>query len=85
MKNKQISCEQYDYVEIVCMKRYPINLVMKDGKEIKCIAIDTALNNDGSECIEVSSGDETFLVELSEISQLRVCVANPYFNCVSFT
>ncbi|MAZ86263.1 MAG: transcriptional regulator [Cellvibrionaceae bacterium] len=84
MKNRSISCEQYDYIEIVCMKRYPIKLLMKDGSEIDCIAIDTAVNDNGCECVKVSRQDNNSLIELAEIAKLSVCVDNPYFDSLTF-
>lgn len=29
-----LSCEQYDYIEIACMHRYPVLLTLKTGQEI---------------------------------------------------
>ena len=79
-----ITCDQYDYIEIVCTFRYPIKLTMKSGIVIECIAIDTKLNENKVECIKVNlKGDESLIV-LDEISKLEVCVDNPHFHTVSF-
>lgn len=84
MNDKQISCEQYDYIEIVCMNRYPIKLTLKDASIIECVAMNTKVNESWCECIEVSCEGVVSLIELREISELSVCVENPHFNSVSF-
>jgi len=58
---------------------------MKDGSKIDCIAIDTAVNDNGCECIHVNRQGSRSLVELAEISELNVCVDNPHFNSISFS
>lgn len=40
-----ISCEQYDYIEIVCLYHYPIELTMKSGERINGVALDTKRND----------------------------------------
>jgi len=79
-----ISCNQYDYIEIVCMYRYPITLHLKTGQHLECTAIDTKRNNQKEECIEVSTNGRTLLVVLDDIAKLEVRVQNPHFEQVSF-
>ena len=84
MKKKRITCEQHDYIEIVCMKQYPIKLTMDDGIIIECTALDTKTNTEGHECIKVKNKNDVYLIELSKISHLKVCIHNPYFDSISF-
>lgn len=35
MTNELISCELHDYIEVVCMYRYQIRLVLKDDSTIE--------------------------------------------------
>lgn len=79
-----ISCDQHDYIEIVCMFRYPIKLTMKSGELIECTALDTVLNEHKDECIKVAVNGSERLVILSELSMLEVSVDNPHFQTVSF-
>ena len=79
-----ISCEQHDYIEIVCTFRYPIKLTMKSGIVIECIALDTKLNENKVECIKVDLKGDDRLVVLDDISTLEVCVDNPHFSVVYF-
>ncbi|MCG9544091.1 Rho-binding antiterminator [Vibrio sp. Isolate33] len=79
-----ISCNDYDYIEIVCMHRYPIKLTMKSGEPLTCVALDTKRNDAKEECIKVSVEGREELVVLTEISELEVCVDNPHFQHISF-
>jgi len=79
-----ISCNHYDYIEIVCMYRYPILLTMKSGKTVEGVALDTQRNETGEECVKINTDDVECLVELDGIAKLKVCVDNPHIDEVSF-
>jgi len=54
-----LTCDQHDYIEIVCTFRYPIKLTMKSGAVIECVALDTARNENSDENMKVDvSGSE---------------------------
>ena len=80
-----ISCEQHDYIEIVCTYKYPIKLTMKSAVVIKCVALDTCLDENRLECIKVGIDGVDNLVVLDDISLLEVCVSNPHFSSVTFS
>lgn len=50
-----ISCNEYDYIEIVCLYRYPVRLTMKVGESIKGVALDTSRNESKNECIKLNA------------------------------
>ncbi|MCG7499650.1 Rho-binding antiterminator [Vibrio sp. Of7-15] len=79
-----ISCNEYDYIEIVCMCRYPIQLTLRSGAIIECIALDTQRNEDREECIKVDVNGVEELVVLDGISKLVVCIENKHFQEVTF-
>ena len=79
-----ISCNQHDYIEIVCMFRYPLRLTLKSGQLIEGIAVDVALNEDRLECLEMDINGQQHAIILDQISQLEVAVANPHFDKVCF-
>ena len=79
-----LSCNEHDYIEIVCMYHYPLELKMKSGHIINCTAIDTVLNEARVECIKVGIDDKENLVILSEILSLEVCIKNPNFQKIVF-
>lgn len=79
-----MKCEQYDYIEIVCMHRYPIKLTLKSGIEINGVGLDTQRNTNREECIKVAIDDRISLVVLDTILTLEVTVDNPHFQNVTF-
>ena len=84
MRTKMISCNEYDYIEIVCLYHYPITLTMKNGEVISGIAQDTKRNEQCQEWIQMTIADKPALVLLEAISKLQVGVENPHFNEVKF-
>ncbi|MGF1769721.1 Rho-binding antiterminator [Enterovibrio makurazakiensis] len=83
-----IKCDDYDYVEIVCLFRYPIKLVLRSGETIEGIAKDTTRNADREECISLDTDRNqqraTELVVLDDVASLEVLVDNPHFKQFSF-
>ena len=80
-----ITCEQHDYIEIVCTFHYPISLTMKSGVVIDCIALDTKSDKNRKECIKVKIQNSQCLVILDDIALLKVRVNNPHFQLINFT
>ena len=79
-----ISCNQHDYIEIVCMYHYPIKLTLKSGDIIQGIALDTLRNDQRDECIKMDIDGAEQLVVLGEIRTLEVEVENPHLQKVTF-
>lgn len=79
-----ISCNQHDYIEIVCMYHYPIKLTLKSGDIIEGVALDTHRNDQRDECIKIDIEGVEKLVVLEEIKMLEVMVENPHLQKVTF-
>jgi len=79
-----MKCDQYDYIEIVCMHRYPIKLILKSGAEIDGVGVDTKRNDAREECIEMHIAGAVKLVVLDTILTLEVQIDNPHFNSFTF-
>ncbi|MDQ2044944.1 Rho-binding antiterminator [Pseudoalteromonas sp. 20-92] len=79
-----ISCHQYDYIEIACMHRLNIELVLKNGDGVCGVATDTKRNANKDECIVVNVNNELQLIALTTISVLKTREQNPYFDHVNF-
>jgi Rho-binding antiterminator len=84
MERFMISCEHYDYIEIVCTYQYPLKLTTKFKEVIDCIAKDTSIDKDRNECVNVSVDGSDRLVPLDEILTMEVKVDNPHFKLVTF-
>lgn len=79
-----ISCSDYDYIEIVCMYRYPITLSLANGESVSGIALDTTRDEHKRECIKIELAEQTRLVILDDIKRLDVDIDNPHFQTKSF-
>ncbi|MCE3251668.1 MAG: hypothetical protein K0Q67_678 [Cellvibrio sp.] len=79
-----ISCDQQDYIEIVCMHHYPIKLTLKSGDTVQGKAVDTQVNDARHECIKIDVEGVEQLVVLDEIRILEVLVENPHVQKVKF-
>ena len=79
-----ISYNLHDYIEIVCLYRYPIRLELKSGEPVTGTALDTAYDADRNECIKIDNGAREELVLLDSISTMRVTIDNPHIDHVSF-
>lgn len=79
-----ISCNQHDYIEIVCMYHYQIKLTLKSGDIIEGIALDTQRNDQRDECIKIDMEGVEQLVILEGIKMLEVMVENPHLQKVTF-
>lgn len=84
MVNVMISCDQHDYIEIACTFQYPLKVTLTSGIVFECVALDTQLNENREECIQVDMNGAESLVVLENISVLEVCVDNPHFHRVAF-
>lgn len=80
-----ISCHLYDSIEIVCMYQYPVTLTLRDTQELTGVALDTKLNAQKQECIELAITGQSTLVALSQLKTMRVNVDNPHLTLVNFT
>ncbi|MEI8658371.1 Rho-binding antiterminator [Vibrio sp. Hal054] len=79
-----ISCGNYDYIEIVCLFKYPIETTLKSGEVVSGKALDTAKNSLGEECIKLLTQDSDVLVVLDSVAKLKVTMENPHFQEVTF-
>ena len=46
-----ISCANHDYIEIACMYRFEMRLVLENGQVAQGKAFQTALNENKEECL----------------------------------
>lgn len=79
-----INCNQHDYIEIVCMYRYPVQLTLKSGEVIAGIAVDTVRNEQREECIKLTTKTGEQLVVLDQLITLEVTLDNPHLQRVAF-
>ncbi|GIU10242.1 MULTISPECIES: Rho-binding antiterminator [unclassified Shewanella] len=84
-----ISCNQYDYIEIVCLYHYPVKIRLKDATILNGVAIDTVRDELKQECIKLGKAKDEGaaaeqLVILDDIASLEVCIDNPHLHYIEF-
>lgn len=79
-----ISCQQYDYIEIVCLYHYPLLIDLKSGETIEGIAVNTVRNEQREECIELNHDEVNIKIVLDNIARLTVSIKNPHIDTLSF-
>ncbi|WP_220718210.1 Rho-binding antiterminator [Agarivorans litoreus] len=79
-----ISCNEYDYIEIACMFRYSVKLILRDASVLEGIAVDTFTNQQKQECIKLQQEEGERLVLLDSLKRLQVFSDNPRFTLVDF-
>lgn len=77
-------CHQYDYVEISCMYKFPIELTLRNGERLKGTAYDTHVNDNQKECLKLKTGDFEKIIVMDEIIKMEVLVENSHFQIVKF-
>lgn len=84
MQTSPIACELHDYIEIVCLYAYRVQLKLRDGQVIEGDAQDTFTSEDKREYLIVNNNGQSQQVELSQLSKLQVLTANAKFRQVTF-
>ena len=80
-----LACDKHDYIEIACMYHFKVVLKLKAGGEITGHALDTVLNSNREECIQIINHNQLpELIILSEVSTMHSVTKNLHFDCVKF-
>ena len=74
-----ISCASHDFVEIACLYRFEVKLVLKNGQILHGIACQTTYNEAREECIllETETGSEAVVLE--QVTSMEAVTSNPHF------
>lgn len=77
-----LHCDDHDYLEIACMLRLPVRLVLKDGGSLEGVARDTGYAPDRQECLLLEVDGESRPVVMAQIKTLIALQDNPHFSVV---
>ncbi|MEQ2354044.1 Rho-binding antiterminator [Pseudoalteromonas piscicida] len=78
-----LSCQQYDYIELACLKRLEVTIEMKGGEVVRGNCKNTAIV-DAQECLVLERENQTVTVILAEIASISADNDNPYFTTLRF-
>ena len=79
MSEDAISCELHDFVEVACMYRYQLKLILKNKQTIEGKAIDIVNSSENRECL-VLDGNPQQQIELTQLARLEVLTPNAKFR-----
>ncbi len=79
-----ISCANHDYIEIACMYRFEIRLVLKNGQVEQGKAFQTTLNKNKEECLVLETQAANKLIVLEPVVSIEAVTENPHFGKVGF-
>lgn len=79
-----LRCDLHDYIEIVCLYHYPLQLTLSSGTVLNGTAQTTCYNDKRQECLVIKHHYAEQQVVLEEIMLLEVTVANPHLRQVRF-
>ncbi|MBY5922602.1 Rho-binding antiterminator [Ferrimonas balearica] len=77
-------CQEYDFIEIVCLFHYPVRLTLKSGESLEGTALDTVWDDARQECLTLKQGKTVRSVVLASLMMLEVLVENPHFQLARF-
>lgn len=78
-----LTCDQHDYIEIVCTYQYPITLTLKSGLVVTGVGLDTQYDQHRRECIKLMCANDYQSIALDDIARLEVDAENPHFRSVA--
>ncbi|MCS4306084.1 Rho-binding antiterminator [Rheinheimera pacifica] len=79
-----LKCDLHDYIEIVCLYHYPLQLTLSSGVVLSGTAETTRYNHQRQECLVIKHNNSEQLVVLDDIALLEVMIANPHLQQVRF-
>lgn len=79
-----ISCANHDYVEIACMYRFVVKLVLRNGEIVQGKALQTAYNENREECIVLDTERGNKQIVLEQVASIEAVTQNPHFEKINF-
>ena len=82
-----MSCDLHDYLEIACMYKIQVSLLLTDGSYYRGTSITTTFNAEKEECLLfLSDSSETPVsIPLHLLEKMEAVTHNIHFNAVVFT
>ena len=79
-----ISCVNHDYVEIACLYRIEVKLILKNGQIVQGEAFQTIFNENREECILLKTEIGNKEIVLEKLALMEAITKNPHFEKVNF-
>ena len=84
---KPISCDLHDYLEIACMYKIQVHLVLTDGENYSGMPITIRVNTKREECLQLllDSSNERIDLVLYQLETMEAVTPNNHFSKVLFS
>jgi Rho-binding antiterminator len=83
MSQNVLKCDLHDYLEIACLYKFEVEIILKDDTKISGIPITTKTSNK-IEYLEIKSAIELITMPVLNLASMRACKQNPHFDLVEF-
>jgi Rho-binding antiterminator len=78
-----LKCDLHDYLEIACLYKFEVELILKEDTKILGIPI-TIKTNEKTEYLDINSCGKLITVPVLSLKSMRACKENPHFCLVKF-
>lgn len=79
-----LNCAQYDALELLCVRGYPLKVVLRDQKKFLAIAVDVA-STQGIEKVCFKTATAVHWVESEKLAALEVLESSAPFTRLDLT
>ncbi|WP_394205745.1 Rho-binding antiterminator [Shewanella waksmanii] len=77
-----IACEHHDYIELACLRGYPVIITLTDNSELRGRAVTTETRSDHSEWLLLDTAVHQKSVRLDCIAQLSTDIEGAAFSTI---
>lgn len=80
-----VTCSQYDFIEIACMFKLPVEITLKNGETHQGSAFDTGYDMERQECLFLDVAGERTSFPTEQLIAMRALTENPHFSEITFS
>ena len=84
MSQNYLNCNLHDYLEMACLYRFEVELILKDETKILGTPVTTKTINK-IEYLELNSSGTLLAIPVLNLASMHACKDNPHFDLVKFT
>ncbi|MFD2179607.1 Rho-binding antiterminator [Veronia pacifica] len=77
-----INCNTHDVIEVACLYKIKVELVMKSGDRVEGKAVDTKVTAEKREYLVLEQNGDQIDIEMDKIKEMIAIDKNPHFDTV---
>ncbi|QLE83977.1 transcriptional antiterminator [Shewanella sp. Scap07] len=78
-----INCDHHDYIELACVRGYPLIIILTDGSEVRGRALTTETRADHSEWLVVETAVHQRSIRLDSIAKISTDIEGASFSSIN--